>query len=390
MSEEILNQITGEVKAFVAKSNEEIEAHGKLGRKNADELKALNEKVEEVQASVLAAEQAAASAAERAQAEAVSRMSLGDQIVASEAFGSFQAGAKSASLEIMNANTTSAPGETGTGGKLESFVAPNRLAGVQGSPFLGVDCLDFISMAATASNLVEYTKMTNETDSVDAVAENSAMSASDYQFGIEQQPVQKIGSFLVVTRETMDDAPAVASFINTRLAYNVRRDLESQVITGNGTSPNLSGISSNSTAYSAVAGDNGLYFERIRKMITGLQTAGYAPSAIFVAPATLQELDLQSDSSNVFIASDPRAFNLPVAWGVPIIQSTNVPADVAIVGDWNMASTLFMRQGTEVAMYEQDASNVRSGLVTIAATTRAAYCTYDDAAIQYGDILSDA
>tara|TARA_R100000951_G_scaffold90032_2_gene78189 strand:- start:8756 stop:9919 length:1164 start_codon:yes stop_codon:yes gene_type:complete len=387
MSDDIMNKLTGEIKDFVAKSNEEIEAHGKLGAKNADELKALNEKVEELSANALAAEQAIAAQGERVQADNLSKMSIGNRVVNSEEYKAFQNGGERTRLEIQNADTVSAPADNSD---LTSFVTPQRLAGVVGSSFQRVDVLDFISQANTQSNLIEYTTQTTETDNVDTVAEGSAMTASDYQFTLQQAPVQTIGSFLVVSKQTINDAPAVASYIDNRLAYNVRRELESQVITGSGTSPDLSGISSNSTAYTAVAADNDLFFERIRQQITVLQEAGYSPTAIFVAPATLQALDLQSDTAGIFVASDPRMFNLPMAWGIPIVQSTNVPANVAIVGDWQMASTLFMREGTVVEMFEADASNVRSNLVTIRGTTRASYATYDTSAISYGDILTDA
>ena len=106
-------------------------------------------------------------------------------------------------------------------------------------------------------------------------------------------------------------------------------------------------------------------------------------------PADIQRIDLRADTTGVFIGSDPRAFNLPVAWGVPIVASDLVPANTAIAGDWATASSLFMRDNTTVEVFEQDEANVQSNLVTVRAQVRRAYATFAPSAVVSGDIVTD-
>ena len=62
---------------------------------------------------------------------------------------------------------------------------------------------------------------------------------------------------------------------------------------------------------------------------------------------------------------------------MPVVVSDQVPLNTGIVGDWAAASALHMREGAVVEMFEQDGTNVQSNLITVRASVRAAYCTYN-------------
>ena len=388
MSKEI-EVLSVQIKSFIDKTNEEVSAHGKIGAKNSESLKALEAKVEEVNASLLEAEQRSASSREAAIEAAHARSSVGAQVVNSEGFKAYQAGAKSTLIDVQGNTIVSAPADNSD---LTSAEVPSqRLPGAYGADFIRYGILDAISMGSTASNLIEYAQETTSTNGAVATAENSALSQSAIEFTLKQAPVQLIGTFLKVSKQTRDDAPAMMSFIDNRLSYFTRRALENSVINGNGTSPNLSGIlnAGNFTAQTFDATTNDDYLGRLRIMLTTLQQAGYTATAFFMNPADIQRIDLQADTTGVFIGSDPRAFNLPVAWGVPIVASDLVPANTAIAGDWATASSLFMRDNTTVEVFEQDEANVQSNLVTVRAQVRGAYATFAPSAVVSGDIVTD-
>mgnify|MGYP003634761663 FL=1 len=388
MSKEI-EALSGEITSFIAKTNEEVSAHGKMGAKNSESLKALEGKIEEVNASLLKAEQRSASSREAAIEAAHARSSLGAQVVNSEGFKAYQNGSKSTFIDVQGNTIVSAPADNNDLTSAE--VASQRLPGAYGADFVRYGILDSITTGSTASNLVEYAQETTSTNGAAAVAEAGALPASALEFTLKQAPVQLIGTFLKVSKQTRDDAPAMMSFIDNRLSYFVRRKLENEVINGSGTSPSLSGIlkAGNYTAQTFTAASNDDYLGRLRIMLTTLQQSGYEASAFYMNPADIQRIDLQTDTTGIFIGSDPRAFNLPVAWGVPIIASNLVPANTAIAGDWATASTLFMRDNTTVEMFEQDEANVQSNLVTIRAQVRGAYATFAPSAVVAGDIVTD-
>ena len=233
--------------------------------------------------------------------------------------------------------------------------------------------------------MVEFAQESGtNTNNAAAAAEAGALGESVMNFALKQTPVQMIGTFVKISRQCRDDAPQLASFIDNRLAYYVNRKLENQIINGDGTSPNLEGILSSGST-DMTDGSGGM-IDDLRDMLQTLQTNGFNASAFFLNPADLATIDKTKETAGAYIAADPRANNLPVLWGVPIVTSDQVAAGKGIVGDWAAASALHVRQGTVVEMFEQDGTNVQSNLITVRASVRAAYCTYNTLGVIRSDL----
>lgn len=374
MSEEI-KALTTEVEHFIAKTNEEVEAHGSIGRKNSEGLKALEDKVAAQNEAMADMEQKLASADKRVAEAKAASMSLGQSVVAHERFAEFQARGGRANFEVQ-ANTVGSDSASGTA--LTSVgTGADRLGGVFAA-FKPLNVLDVITKGVTSSNLVEFAQESSSTNAAAGKDEAAALDESTLNFTLAQEPVQLIGTFVKISRQCRDDAPQLASFVDSRLTYFVNRKLEDQVINGNNTSPNLHGILSTggSTNMSAGAGN---IIDDCRDMLTQLQINGFNASAFFLNPTNLASIDkAQAGGSDAtYIAADPRANNAPVLWGVPVVVSDQVPLNTGIVGDWAAASALHMREGAVVEMFEQDGTNVQSNLITVRASVRAAYCTYN-------------
>ena len=381
MSEEI-KALTTEVEHFLAKTNEEVEAHGSLGRKNSEGLKALEDKVAEQTEAMADMEQKLASADKRVADHKAASMSLGQSVVAHDKFADFQNSGSRTTFEVQ-ANTVGSDSASGT--SLTSVgTAADRLPGVFAA-FQPVNVLDVISKGVTSSNLVEFAQESGtNTNNAAAAAEAGALGESVMNFALKQTPVQMIGTFVKISRQCRDDAPQLASFIDNRLAYYVNRKLENQIINGDGTSPNLEGILSSGST-DMTDGSGGM-IDDLRDMLQTLQTNGFNASAFFLNPADLATIDKTKETAGAYIAADPRANNLPVLWGVPIVTSDQVAAGKGIVGDWAAASALHVRQGTVVEMFEQDGTNVQSNLITVRASVRAAYCTYNTLGVIRSDL----
>src|SRR5207248_5858794 len=54
--------------------------------------------------------------------------------------------------------------------------------------------------------------------------------------------VRKVAASLPVTDEQFEDEPRARDYVNNRLEYQLRARLDSQILNGNGTAPNLRGI----------------------------------------------------------------------------------------------------------------------------------------------------
>ena len=124
----------------------------------------------------------------------------------------------------------------------------------------------------------------------------------------DQHPIIAIGQQLAdalgrvsgeideISRQLAADNAALAAYINLRMTYGVNLRVENQLINGNGTSPNVSGMmkSGNYTAhgYSASAlGAGATRLDLIRKVIADCMLADYPASAVILNPADWAEID---------------------------------------------------------------------------------------------------
>jgi len=134
-------------------------------------------------------------------------------------------------------------------------------------------------------------------------------------FELQTIPVRTIAHWLKVSKQVRDDAPALVSYINNRVAYGVEHRLDSQLINGDGVAPNLSGLldTGNYTVYTAGAGDTAI--NNIREAIGLVEAADYAANAVILNPADVQAIDLTVGTDDHYVAADPRSNNQRTIWG---------------------------------------------------------------------------
>jgi len=323
----------------------------------------------------------------------------GQQAIDSESFKRFMAGeSKSARIEIKNTIL----GESGSPQNPDRVLVPfDRLPGIVPGPFRAHTVLDFIPTGTTSSNSMEYTREIPAEESPAGFVNNAAERAegaakpqSDVLFELVNDPVRTIAHWLKLSRQVLDDAPALESYIDSRLRFGVRQRLESQILSGTGVAPNLSGLSAagRHIAFTPATGDN--QFDSINKAKYEMIGRDYSPQAVFLNPAdwgAMERLKV-STSDDRYIAGDGAALSylqggmIPLIWGLQVVPNNNVPQGKFYVVDPS-AMTLFNRQGATVEMFEQDDTNVQSNLVTVRAELRAALCVFTPAGVSYGDLL---
>lgn len=360
-----------EVKGFIQKSNEEVQSNAKLGRENSELMKSLNDKCLELQERMLEVEQKSVS-----KAEAQPKLSAGESFVKSDAFNHMKQGSTNkARVELKNTVIGS-----------DTTVAPNRLISVVDGAYRALLVADAIPQGNTSSNAIEYTRENVFTNAAAERAENTAKPESSITYTLESAPVATIAHWIKLSKQVMDDAPQIASHVDGRMRYGVAYRLDSQIINGNGTGANISGIldAGNFTTFTPGVGTNAL--ENIRRALTAVKAADYLPTGIMLNPADCETIDLDKGSDQHFRTADPRTGAPMTLWGLPIIESNAVPAGQFITGAFNMALQLWNRQGITVDLSESDDTNFQSNLVTLRAESRHALTIYRPASIVAGNL----
>jgi HK97 family phage major capsid protein len=318
------------------------------------------------------------------------KQSFGGAVVKDAAFAAFQSKqTRHARIEIKNTIL----GESGSPQDPTNAIVPlQTMPGVVGGAFRTLSFLDYLPRGQASGNTVHYTREASFSNAAAETKEGATKAEATATFEGIDAPVRTIAHWVKASRQVLDDAPAFASYIDARMAHGVRQRLEAQIIAGNGTSPNLSGMgdSGNFTALTVVTADND--FDAASRAKYQVVSADYVPSAFLINPADWRRMEvarsgISGDETPLAggggVVSYLAGGMQPMLWGLPVIASNNVTAGTFYCFSRD-ALMLWERQGATVEMFEQDDTNIQENLVTIRAESRHAFAVFQPAAVIKG------
>lgn len=320
--------------------------------------------------------------------------SVGEQFVESEGYktlleriksgGGLRQGDSSGKVEVKAGTLL----ESGQGAGL--IPVPQVVPGVTEKLFERLTIADIIPAGSTNTNSLRYIVEGTATEGATAVAEGAAKPASDLALSTVDEPVQKLATILTVSDELLEDAAAVSSYINGRLALFVKIEEESQLLSGDGTSPNISGFLDRAiNTYAAGTVDNNAV--ALFKALNGTRGSSFLePDTIVMHPSNWEATRLLQDSNGQFYGGGP--FTGPYGgpqgpaasmypadntlWGRRVLVTSAITANTALLGAFSQASQLFRRGGLTVEATNSHQDYFVKNLVAIRAEERLALAVY--------------
>ena len=242
--------------------------------------------------------------------------------------------------------------------------------------------LDFLSVIATSttdSDVVEYLEETTYTNAASPTAESSDAPESAVAFTKRSENVREITHFIPVTRRALADQGFVEGWINNRLIDGVRRRLQTQVLSGAGTSQDLKGIYTNSSIGSVDRSSASVtMLDSLHKCITTIRTNAFRePDFVGIHPEDYETLVLaraggSTTTDGAYLYGNPVAGGPATIWGVPAIVHTAFTSGTPLVGVGSEA-VLWVRSGVEVSMSDSHSDYFIKRQVAMLATMRAAF-----------------
>jgi HK97 family phage major capsid protein len=268
----------------------------------------------------------------------------------------------------------------------DTLVSADRRPGIIPGAFRTLRVLDLIARGNTISNAVEFTRELLFTNSAAETAEGVSKPESTLTFELYTKPVVTIAHWLKVSRQIMNDAPALVAYIQNRLRYGVELREETQIVAGNGVGQNLTGmtVSPNFTAFTPTSGDTAI--DSINRAIRALDNADYPANGIILNPATWGSIERLKDENKNYLVGSPFGAIVPTLWGKPIALTPSMTADKLLVAAFDIAFMYLTRQETEVEMSESDDTNFQQNLVTIRAEKRGVLGGLRPASVRYGSL----
>jgi HK97 family phage major capsid protein len=195
-------------------------------------------------------------------------------------------------------------------------------------------------------------------------------------------PAEWIAAFIRISRNMLDDVTGMVTFLNSRLPELLLRAEDNQLLNGNGTSPNLSGIT-DAGNFTAATGTATIDWEQIIQAISQLEGLDREANGVLLHPSSYWKMPLYKGTSNSMYSA-PAIVNISMDQGilriagVPVFRSTAATAGQFIVGDWTMGANLITREPARVEFFYEDGINVRENKVTVRIEERIAFPIYGD------------
>ncbi len=284
---------------------------------------------------------------------------------------------------ITSANTTVGAGRSqGT-----SLVPGARVPGIFGLPERTLTIRDLVLPGQTSSSSIEYVKETGYTNNAAPVAETTAKPYSDLTFDMTSAPVRTIAHLFKASRQILDDAPALRSYIDGRARYGLRFAEENQLLNGSGTGQNIHGLVPQATAFSpafTLPGATGI--DRLRLAILQVVLAEYPATAFVLNPIDWTKIELTKDAGGNYIIGNPQGSLTPTLWNLPVVSTQAMAAGEFLTGAFSFAAQIFDRLDIEVLLSSENVDDFEKNMFTIRAEERLAFAVYRPESFVTGDV----
>ena len=365
----------------------EIQAHVK-------KLDELAEKANDLAKGLLDVEQKMArpfGGAERPEAK-----SLGEMVTEDAGVKEMMAGrSQSARIAIKSVFETRAVGSVSSATTSAGYlVEPDRLGLLR--PFdQPLVIRDLLMPGRTLSNALEYPREDVFTNSAAPVAELALKPQSDITFAMESTTVKTLAHWMHASKQILDDAPMLASYINGRLIFGLKYVEEQQLLFGDGTGQNLLGVVPQSTAYdTALEASLNIQMKNkmdvLRAAMLQVQLALYPPSGIVLHPTDWAAITLLKDANGNYLIANPQSSVSQLLWTMPVVPSMSMAQGDFLVGAFRLGAQIFDREQANIAISYEDRDNFIKNAVTIRAEERLALIVYRPKAFVKGTFAAAA
>lgn len=371
-----LEKLGGQMKTAMGEYHAELEKHGKASTELTGKVDGLAQKYDELKTQLidLAQQQTTLGGAAEVKAK-----TAGEEFIKSDAYKLLSTGEKER-VRFEVKNTVVADSTT---------TFPMQMPGVIPGDFAPLTIRQRIPTINVSSNAVNSLRENVWTNNAAGVIQTSEKPESSLTFEQYNVAIEVVAHWIKVSNQLLADAPAVAAYIDTRLRDGLAQKVESQLLLGTGTPPQLSGLtdSGNFVAFTPDSGAN--LIESINKAKYALWATGNAPDTVIVNPSDWAAIEVlrEGAGSGAYLYGAPGTVAGMSPFGVPVVLSNHMPAGEFLIGNLRSSATVYQRQGAVVEMgFVND--DFTKNLVTLRAEERLGLAVDRPSGIMYGDITA--
>lgn len=258
-------------------------------------------------------------------------------------------------------------------------------------PSRSVHIRSLIPQGSTSAQTIRFPKESGYSDNAAATAQGSTLGQSDFDITATSVNLEKIGTYMRLTEEMLADTPQLSSYLSARVPSKVLSVEDNEIISGDGSSPNLDGLLTDGTAFTTSSG--GLFYQSVESAneydvlvaaLNQLALVNYQADTILLNPTDLHKIVLLKSTANEYLRQQIYTGIQPTIMGIPVTVNTAMPNGKFLVGNLAQATQLWIRENLAISFSREDSTNFRDGFVTVKAQERVALTNYLPNAIVQG------
>lgn len=261
-----------------------------------------------------------------------------------------------------------------TGSVVFPFAGVQQLPGVQVQPLYDRNIRPYLRQVTTSSPSIVYVEETAKEGGFAPTAMGALKPQIDFDLSMKQANVIKIAGHMRLPEEMIDDIPYLLDYVTTRGVEEYRNAEDDQLLFGDGTSLNLTGLFTAASAFNPGATfkvQDSNYFDVLVAAKTQIRKLNMLATVIWVSPEDWARMRLTKTTTGEYVFPVIPGTNVITIDGTPIIDNTRIPVGQFLVADGRY-SQIADRKGLEVRLFDQDRDNAIRNMVTIVIEARLA------------------
>jgi HK97 family phage major capsid protein len=260
-----------------------------------------------------------------------------------------------------------------TVGSATSGVLPiDRTSGIVGEARQELTIRNLLSARPTSMAQIDFIKVNAALAKGSPQVEGSAKTENTVTFTTAAALVRTIATWIPATRQILEDFTELMGFLQTNLPYQVNREEELQILSGDNTGQNLNGLITQAQSFDtgllvAAAGWNRI--DILGRAIQQIQADNEVmPTFVVLHPNDWWAIRLTKDSYGRYILGDPQQpMANPNIFGLSVRVTSNITSGTFLIGC-----------GSAVCQEIRD----RSGMTVEISTEHSTYFTENKVAIR--------
>lgn len=219
------------------------------------------------------------------------------------------------------------------------------------------DIIDLVSRVGVTTDTIYWSNQTARSTAATGVSEATNSTGTSgtkpeatITFERKSAPVEIIAVTAAVTEKELADAGQIAAIINEDLMDDLRIQLGSQLLTGSGSTPILTGILNAGIQTVANSTAIGNVLDSMLRAQTVIATANeVGPDAYVLEPTDWESMRiLKSTGDGNYFGGSPFSPASPNLWNLPVIVNNQLTTGTGLVGAFKRACRLYEREGITI------------------------------------------